>query len=263
MTSMKWSELTTKDFTKLEKEGMIVVLPIGAMEQHGPHLPVATDALCVNSVVDKLDEKKLDVNYLVLPTLWCSKSNEHLEFPGTIFLRRETFSRVVEDIAASVARAGFKKLVVLNWHGGNVDLLSCLARDIRQQFDLLTFIIDGGRMLQSYKPDWAQPHHYNIHAERNETSVILAARPDLVKPPSEWGVGSDFGHGKMADSFKGYKHVIPEGGSVSMGWVTVDLTDDGVVGDPSGANAGEGLVILEHVVARICEILPEIASFSF
>ncbi len=262
MASLKWSELTTKDFARLDKDEMLVILPIGSMEQHGPHLPVSTDAIGVNTVVEILNEKNLDVNYLVLPTLWCSKSNEHLEFPGTIFLRRETFTRVLEDIAASITRAGFKKLVVLNWHGGNVDLLSCLARDIRQQFDLLTFIIDCYRIL-SYKPDWAQPHHYNIHAGRDETSVILAVRPDLVKPPNEWGAGSDFGHGKMADSFKGYKHVIPEGGSVSMGWVTVDLTDDGVVGDPSGASREEGQANLEHVAARICEILPEIASFSF
>ena len=262
MANMQWSDLATGDFAKFDKQKTLVILPIGSMEQHGPHLPVATDALCVNASIERLYTKNIDVDTIVLPTLWCSKSNEHYNFPGTIYLNRDTFILVLEDIAASIARSGFKKLVIINWHGGNIDLLSCMARDIRQKYDLWTFIIDCGRMLSSFKPNWAEPHQYNIHAERYETSMMIASNPELVKPLSEWGKGSDFGHGKMATMFTGYKHLIPEGGSVSMGWVTTDLTDDGVVGDPTGANKEEGLVYLDTIVSRISEILPEIASFG-
>jgi creatinine amidohydrolase len=257
-----WSDLATGDFSGIDKNRTIVIMPIGSMEQHGPHLPVATDALCVNATIEKLNNADLQVDALLLPTVWCSKSNEHFNFPGTIYLRRETFTQVLEDISVSVARAGFKKLVIINWHGGNIDLLSCMARDIRQQFNIWTFIIDGGRMLSALKLEWAEPHHYNIHAERLETSIMLASNPHLVKAESEWGKGSDFGHGKMATLFSGYKHLIPEGGKVLMGWVTSDLTDDGVVGDPTGANESEGLQYLDTIVSQISQILPEIASFD-
>ena len=266
MTSHNWGELTCKDFDELDREHTVVIFPIGSMEQHGPHLPVATDALCASSVVAEMERRNLNLDTIVLPTLWCSKSNEHIDYRGTIFLTRETFGRVVEEISASVARAGFRRLVIMNWHGGNVDYLACLTRDIRQKYNLLTFLLDGGRLVSSfssYKTDWAKPHHFNIHAERYETSILLATHPELVKPPEEWGLGSDFGHGKMARSFKKNSHLIPEGGPVAMGWVTTDLTDDGVVGDPVGANAAEGKDYLDYIVDQLCEVLPEIAVFDF
>jgi creatinine amidohydrolase len=123
-------------------------------------------------------------------------------------------------------------------------------------------LIDAFNTLVSIKPSWLKEHHFNIHADRYETSIALGVHPEKVKPENEWGAGSDFGHGKMASMFSGYKHLIPEDGKVSMGWVTTDLTDDGVIGDPIGANANEGKEFLGIIVSNISEILPEIASFA-
>jgi len=156
MSGLKWGELTSEDFKRLAKAETLVLFPIGSMEQHGPHLPVSTDSLIVDAVVDGVVEELDDVQCIVLPILWCSKSNEHIAFPGTIFLSPETFVHVVDDISASVARAGFKRLVFMNWHGGNTDLLASIIVDIRQRHRV------WGRRLapcrQSY-PGRATPGH--------------------------------------------------------------------------------------------------------
>lgn len=237
------------------------------MEQHGPHLPVATDALISEAVVEgvmkSMGEEEIDL--LLLPTLWCSKSNEHIAFPGTIFLSRETFVSVLEEISASVARAGFKKLVFMNWHGGNTDILAAAIRDIRQQTGLMTFAIDIVKMLGFRPPTTVPANSFNIHAGHYETSILLAAYPELMEERDYQELGSDMTRGKTAASFSSsdFQYLLPEGGPVSVGWVTTDLTEDGVIGDPSAASAADGQAELDAQVDLVCEILREVAAFEY
>lgn len=263
MCALKWGELSTRDFESLAKAESLVLLPIGSMEQHGPHLPVSTDSLIVDTVMDGVVRELDDLPHIVLPTLWCSKSNEHIAFPGTIFLSPETFVHVVDDISASVARAGFKRLVFMNWHGGNTDLLASMTVDIRQRHGLLTFIIDVVRLLGSYPPAWLDRGSFDIHAGRIETSMLLARYPHLLEGRDWRDLGSDLTRGRLAASFSNCKHLLPEGGPVRIGWLTTDLTEDGVVGDPTKANADEGEQEVERQVMLVCEMLREIAAFEY
>jgi creatinine amidohydrolase len=235
------------------------------MEQHGPHMPVATDAMIAEAVVEGVTQAIEDIDLLVLPTLWCSKSNEHVAFPGTIFLTRETFVRVLEDISASVARTGFKKLVFMNWHGGNTDVLVSIIRDIRQQTGLMTFAIDIVKMLGFRPPTTTPADSFNIHAGHYETSILLAAYPELMQGRDYQGLGSDMSRGKTSASFNStdFQYLLPEGGPVSVGWVTTDLTEDGVIGDPSAASAADGQTELDAQIDLICEILYEVAAFDY
>lgn len=264
MTSNRWRENSTTEFAQLAEEGRLVLLPIGSMEQHGPHMPVATDALIAEAVTEGVVQRMGDA-VLVLPALWCSKSNEHIAFPGTIFLTRETFVSVLEDISASVARAGFEKLVFMNWHGGNTDVLASAIRDIRQQTGLMTFAIDIVKMLGFRPPSTVPADSFNIHAGHYETSILLSAYPELMEGRDYQGLGSDMARGRTAASFgrSGFRYLLPEGGPVSVGWVTTDLTEDGVIGDPSEASAEDGRIELDAQIDLICDILQEVAQFNY
>jgi creatinine amidohydrolase len=263
MACRRWRELSTTDFAEIDRDGTLVVLPIGSTEQHGQHLPVGTDTLIVEAVVDGVVRQLADVECFFLPTLWVSKSSEHRDFLGTITLSRETLCRVVEDIAGSVARAGFRKLVFLNAHGGNTGLLDVLGRDIRQSTGLLLFDLElwGFYTLPPTAPGSSAA--LDIHAGYYETSVILAQYPQLVAGRRFGGLGSDRERGKIAASFRGFHYLTPEGKPVNVPWVTGDFTDDGVMGDPTEASAEVGQREFDRLVNIVCDVLREAAAFEY
>lgn len=264
MPIRNWNHLSTTDFHALDREQTLVILPLGATEQHGPHLPVGTDFLMVEEVLRRVKPRIDDLDVLVLPALWCTKSGEHAHFAGSLYLQAETLMAMVHDIAAGIAGSGFKRLVMMNWHGGNTDLLGALVRDIRVRHRLLAFVIDVVYIFTG--PDYDKSgavKNVDIHAGRYETGMMLAAYPTLVKPGPYDGIGSDYNRGRVAASFAGYKLLIPEGGPIRLGWETTDLTADGVVGDPAGANAEQGEHDLNVMIDRVEAMLREIVTFEF
>jgi len=263
MPNMKWRELSTADFKALKKERMLAVLPLGSTEQHGAHMPVATDALMIEAVVGEVMTQLKGVDTIFLPTLWCTKSGEHKDFPGTVCLSAETLLHVLEEISASVARAGFRKLIYLNAHGGNSDLLAVAARDVHQQTGLTTFVVDIMRLLAAYPPADLEPGAFDIHAGQFETSVIMARHPKLMEGRNWQGYGSDLKRGRLAETFKGFKLLRPGGNPVTIGWITRDFTDDGVIGDPSHADVEKGERGLQAQVKLVCEAFREIDAFEF
>jgi creatinine amidohydrolase len=261
-----WNQLSTTDFQSVDRDQTLVLMPFGATEQHGPHLPVGTDHLIVEAVLKRVIPQITDLDALVLPTLWCTKSNEHTLFAGSLYLQAETLMAVVHDLAAAIARSGFKKLVFMNWHGGNTDLLAALARDVHQRHKLTVFVIDIVRSFAGLTDSAAAPSGpiiFDIHAGRYETGLMLAAHPELVKPGPYDNLGSDMQRGRLASSFDGAQWLLPEGGAVLVAWETHDLTPDGVIGNPAGATADEGEGNLNDMVGRVVTILREISRFEF
>jgi creatinine amidohydrolase len=264
MTVRHWIHLSTTDFEALDRQKTLVLLPFGATEQHGPHLPVGTDTLIVEEVLRRAAPHLQDVEALVLPTLWCTKSNEHISFVGSLYLQAETMIAMLHDIAATISLSGFKRLVLMNWHGGNSDLLAAIARDLRQRHRLLVFIIDIVRSFLNPLRDADQPQvDYDIHAGQYETGILQAAYPELLKPGPYDRIGSDLERQKLAESFEGYKYLMPEGGAVYIAWETRDLAPDGVVGNPSKASPEQGERDLEFMATRVEQILREVATFDF
>ncbi len=263
MRSLRWRELSTTDFDELDADEIVVVLPIGSTEQHGPHLPVGTDSLIMESVVDGVIERHKDLPCLFLPTLWLGKSNEHVDFPGTVDLSRDTLSMVLDDISNAVARAGFRRFVVMNSHGGNTGTVNDMMRDIRLDTDMLTFQMELGRVQKATSTVKDSPGSFDIHAGRKETSYILALHPHLLEGRDWKGLGSDKKRGRVAASFSGFKYITPEGRPVGAGWLTTDLTEDGVVGEPELASAEEGRNELDALINGVAEALRETARFEF
>jgi len=263
MSIVKWRDLSWTDFRDMKKDDVVVVLPIGSTEQHGPHLPVGTDGFSGEKLAQEVCARLDDVKTLLLPLIWCSKSNEHIDFPGTILFSRQTLASVIEDICTSVVRAGFKRMVIINWHGGNTDLLSVLSVDMHQKYGLSLFVIDIVKLFASAAPDWIQKGSYDIHAGRIETSIMLANYPDLVKKVDFSMLGSDFSHGRMSKLYKDYRHLTPEGGSILMGWKSSELSADGVIGNPAGSNAAQGKELFDRWVDIACDFMREIATFNY
>ena len=173
LAHMSWQEIEA-----LEKNEGVVILPIGAVEQHGPHLPTETDSLIITHMVDAMLLQLPDhVRAWALPPLNYGKSNEHINFPGTMTLSANTLSAVLHDIGASVRRAGFRRLAFMNGHGGNVAVLEAAARDIRIASGLICFCMQPGLYMEAPFDITPEEARYGFHAGDLETSLILAIDP--------------------------------------------------------------------------------------
>src|SRR5882757_7072775 len=177
-----WHEMTTLDFRDGGTEGWIAVQPVCAIEQHGPHLPVYTDTCIAEGMVRRtLELLPDDLPVTFLPTQAVGKSNEHIASPGTLTLSWETLTQYLIEIGESVHRAGLRKLILINSHGGNVPILDVVARELRVRHGMLAVHAAWARFGNPdglFAPEEAT---YGIHGGDMETSVMLHLRPDLVK----------------------------------------------------------------------------------
>lgn len=236
-----------------------VLVPIGAIEQHGPHLPLSVDWIIADEVARAVVETIGDeLPVWALPCVPFSKSNEHAWSAGTIWFSQQTMMHVLDDIGRCIAASGAKRIVFLNGHGGNSTLLNVACRELRLAHGLLTFLVHP-----FVPPAYAPPDPdaanspelgMGIHGGLDETSVMLHLRPDhvdmskAVRNVPEWMTDHD--HVKF-------------GGSVQFGWLSNDFGDDGHIGDPTGATAERGARLFDESVAFIVEQLRDIATFDF
>ena len=245
--------LTWKQVDALPRETTLLVLPTAAMEQHGHHLPLATDTLINNLLLGKaLEFVPKDLPIYALPPVCYGKSNEHLGFPGTLSVSAATFMSVVRDLGASLAAGGFKKVVLYNTHGGNTSLVDVLARDLRAEFGLRTFSLFGSPGA-AFEGVSKQERAYGFHAGEVETAYLLHAAPELVRT-KEYTAN----YIARVDEPELLK---PEGSSANFAWLTRDIAPSGVLGDPTPATAENGERWAKDAAVRIAEIL--VAMFNF
>src|SRR5260370_5582221 len=178
--SRNFASLNWKQVEALPKDRTLLVLPTAAIEQHGHHLPLATDTLINNLLLGKsLEKLPTDAPVYALPPVCYGKSNEHIGFPGTLSVSATTFMAVLRDLGASIAAAGFKKLVLYNTHGGNSSLVDVMARDLLAAFNLRVFYLFGSAGAPFTGVN-KQEKTYRFHADELETSFLLPATPQLV-----------------------------------------------------------------------------------
>jgi creatinine amidohydrolase len=241
MTGRDWADLRAPNFAALDPDRTIVVLPTAAIEQHGPHLPVGTDTLIAEGMLDAVRAAcPDDLDLLILPIQAVGKSNEHLWAAGTLTLTAETALRAWTEIGLSVARAGLRKVAIVNSHGGNLDLVSILSRELRVQAGML-----------AVKTQWAsfgapdglfsdRESTYGIHGGDRETSLMLAFRPETV----DMEAARDFASTAQTAA-------IPPIGPTSYGWIASDLSKHGVVGEAHLATAEKGRALAAHQAAGL------------
>ncbi|MBU0495326.1 MAG: creatininase family protein [Chloroflexi bacterium] len=248
--------LTTRQVADLDRERAVVVLPLASIEQHGPHLPLFTDSLIVREVLERaLALLPGDVPVWVLPLLPYGKSNEHARYPGTITLTSETLIQVLKDIGRSVARGGFQRLVVLNGHGGNAEVVDLVIRDIREETGLLVFALHVYLRVAVPTEGLTEAEQtYGIHAGDVETSILLRCCPELVQ--------RDLAPASLPAHLQTLKYP-PFMGPLTFAWLTEDITDTGVLGDATVADPAKGERFLADAAAQTADLLREIAGFRF
>jgi creatinine amidohydrolase len=251
---MRLSDLTTEDVARVAPH-CVAVLPVAAVEQHGPHLPVTTDSDLVTEVAVNA-ERRLGDRIVLCPALPYGSSHHHLRFAGTLSIGPETFTRVIVDLVRSLEASGFRRIVVLNGHGGNVtpvrQALSILAHAPEAEVALVTYWELAGRAFQG-EPPMESPAL--SHACEYETSMMLHLDAPRVRfervrraarPP--------------ANAYVGWEDDAPYRG-VSIVKPTEFLSSNGSSGEPQKATAAKGEILLMAAVDALVEFLASFAQW--
>lgn len=257
MSARFWGDLKTSDFEGLAAEKTVAVLPLAAIEQHGPHLPVSVDTTIMNAMLGvamPLVPAGLDV--LVLPTMAICKSNEHLHSPGTLTLSWETATRAWIEIGESIRRAGVAKLVIVTSHGGNIDPMKVVARELRVAHGMMA-VTTAWRAFGLPPGVFADlDAQHGIHGGDIETSLMLHFRPDLV----DMAKAGCFTPLTVDMAAEGYTWLRPTG-LHAMAWMAKDVHASGAAGDASLATAEKGKATAQLQAKGFVELLADVARF--
>jgi creatinine amidohydrolase len=257
-----WADLKSPDFARLDLARCIAVLPVAAVEQHGPHLPLNVDTSLADGVVQAtLPHLQTDLPLLFLPTQAIGFSPEHTAFAGTLSLKSETVIRLWTDIAESVAATGVKKLVLLNSHGGQVGMLDIVARDLRARLGMLVYSVNWFNLPLVGDNDElvnerfsAEEHRFGIHAGDIETSMMLALKPEQV----DMAKAQDF-QSTSKDRAQKFS-ILGDGKSAKLAWQMQDYNPQGAAGNAAAATADKGRAVLNAAGKSFAQLLLEIDS---
>jgi creatinine amidohydrolase len=240
-----------------QRHETIAILPLGAHEYHGPHLPLETDTLIAQGIADRLKAALPDdYNMLFLDADPIGYSIEHSDREGT---RSLAFNEAIEgwlDIADNLAQSGVHKLILLNAHGGNSPLLTIVATEARVRFGMLCVVTSWTRFGVPDGVIAAEDKAVDIHGGAIETSVMLALHPHLVDmdkardfPSRQTEFAHRFGH------LRAY-------GPHAFGWMMRDLNPDGAAGNAAAATAQKGELLIDHAVGGLVELVEDVFAFD-
>ncbi|WP_431511370.1 creatininase family protein [Variovorax sp. DAIF25] len=251
-----WSQLSTRDFAALDVAATVAVLPLGATEQHGPHLPLGVDTVLADGIVAAaLPLLPAELPVLFLPTQQIGLSPEHARFAGTLTLSAETLIRVWSEIGAGVARAGVKKLVLFNAHGGHVGAMDIVARELRAAHGLIVYsaswfnlpLGEAGARFSAHE------HRFGVHAGEIETSMMLALAPGQVRMDAAQDFRSS-SEQRAADYA-----ILGNGRSAKLGWAIEDYNAQGAAGNAVAATAPAGQAVVDAAAAQLALLLTEVS----
>ncbi len=259
-----YADLTSYEMGQIVREETIVLIPLGAVEQHGHQAPLGTDMMIAGAMPEyirqEMEKRDPDFPMLLFPAIPVGLSVEHMAFPGSITMKPDTYYHVLYDIAESLHTHGFRKLVFLVCHGGNRPAVELLSRQLRHDFGIYAFILSSGAFSHpEVQATISEGNSWDFHGGEMETSMVMAIRPESVKPSlSETGYKAGGYRGKNAVNFSG---------PAALPWMGEDLEDChgrpiGIGGNPAGASAEKGRVILRRSAKELIPALMEIRDWE-
>lgn len=249
--SFLWEEMTWEEIKEYLKNVDVAILPCGAIEQHGPHLPVDIDYFDARYLAYQVALNCKAPRPIVLPPIPYGVSYHHEDFPGTLSVSNDALSRFVYDIGMSLAKNGIKKLIILNGHGDNAPTLNYAAQMINR--DARIFVcVDTGETSDS-DIDLLTETPNDIHAGEVETSTTLAIRPEMVKMD------------KAKDSTLHFaSHYLDFGSQYYLPWYvrTKKISENGTIGNPEKATVEKGIKMWEIMIEHLVTFVEEIKEIS-
>ncbi len=261
LPSRYWADLSTRQFAQLgaapDIGQVVALLPLGATEQHGPHLPLGVDSDLVDAIVTSaLPELPADMPLLVLPTQRIGKSNEHARFPGTLTLGAETLIRAWTEIGACVAATGVRKLLLFNAHGGQVGLMDIVARDLRARHDLIVYSSNWYDLPipdAVMAPFDATEQRFGVHGGDVETSMMLALHPQRVAMEQAKNFVS-------TSQLRASQYpILGNGRSARLAWQMQDYNAQGAAGNAAAASAAKGQALVAAAGQQLALLLQELS----
>jgi creatinine amidohydrolase len=256
--SRYWADLATTDFAALDPARTVAVLPVAATEQHGPHLPLSVDqALADGVVAASLAHLPADLPVLFLPTQAVGYSPEHTAFAGTLTLSAPTLIALWTELGESVARAGVKKLVLFNSHGGQVSLMDIVARELRNRCGLIVYSTSwyslplGDAVTGLFSAD---EHRFGVHAGEIETSMMLALCPQHVRMDQAQNFAS------ASQARAAANPILGNGKSAKLGWAMQDYNPAGAAGNAAAATADKGRAVVDAAGRQLAALLQEVSA---
>ena len=258
LPSRFWADLATTDFAALDPATAVAVLPVGATEQHGPHLPLRVDQCLVDGIVAQaLAQLPAEAPVLVLPTQQVGYSPEHAQFPGTLTLPAETVIATWVALGECVARAGVRKLLLFNSHGGQASLLDIVARELRVRSRLIVYGCNWWNLPLGEAVNGrfsADEHRFGVHGGQIETSLMLALAPATVRMAQ----ARDFPSSSRERAAR--YPILGNGRSAKLGWAMQDYNAQGAAGNAAAADAAHGRALLEAAGEQLALLLQEISA---
>ena len=256
VSSGYWRNLTTTDLSDIDPARTIAVLPVAAIEQHGPHLPLDTDACINEALVNRLLSKThVDMTLLALPIMSVGESTEHGDFPGTLMASAETLIKLWTEVGKQVSKTGIQKLLILNTHGGQPEIVTIVAQRLRAYRQMLVVGVNTFELGTPPGLFSEDELHYGVHAGEIETSMMLHLRPESVR--MQFAKNFEPASVSMA---KTYQRLGPHG-PARFAWQTQDLHKAGACGNAASADAERGSTLITHMVNELIVVLKDMARF--
>ena len=246
-----WNNLTTKEISKLSRNTIIIV-PFSAIEQHGPHLPVSTDKIILDRILEKLCTKNnKNKDFVVLPNLSIGSSSEHSSFDGTLSVNSLNYINFCLNYLESIFSKKFHKFIFLNSHGGQTNHIEVIAKELKTKFNK-SKIIKANYFLFSGYEDIISTNEltYGYHGGDFETSLMLYLANEKVRI-------NKISKGKLSPDYKNNK-IIGFEKNIKLQWDTQNISKSGIIGNPQNASSIKGQKITKVAISTIEKIIKEL-----
>mgnify|MGYP001371396843 CR=1 FL=1 len=250
MLSKFWINLTAEEIKKLGKN-IVLIFPFSSIEQHGNHLPVGTDKIILDGILENYSKKKnISNNFVIMPIISIGSASEHSSFEGTISIKSSEYINYITKFVEQFCIKKYKKFLFLNSHGGQINHLEIIAKELKSRYKSIDIVKANYFLFEGFKNIISSDEiDYGYHGGEFETSLMLYLKPNLVK-------NKLIKRHKLSPDHNS-KSIISFEKNIKRAWNTKDLNKTGIIGNPINSSKNKGYKIVEVTISTIDKIIKE------